>query len=269
MNPAAALAGVGVVVTRDEPPGGPLAARLAAAGARVLHWPTVAIAPPADPQPLSRELAALASFDWLALTSVHAVEAVAARRATLPAKLRVAVVGASTAAAAEALGWRIDLLPSEFHTEALLASFTAAAADQNLAGCRILFPASDRAAAALPEGLTALGAEVVRVEAYRTRTADLDGARCLAEAARGAVDVVTFASPSAVEGLAAALGESGLATLLTHAAAAAIGPTTAGALLGRGRVPDAIASPATLDGLVAAALSAHLRFAERKQPCRS
>ncbi len=92
---------------------------------------------------------------------------------------------------------------------------------------------------------------------------------CLAAAARGEVDVVTFASPSAVDGLAAALGDGGLAALLRETAVAVIGPTTAGALVRRGRVPDAIASPATLDGLVAAARSAHLRFAERKLPCRS
>lgn len=275
MKPAAPLAGLGVVVTRDEPPGGALSGRLTAAGARVLCWPATKIAPPADPQPLARALAALESFDWLVLTSVHAVAAVAARRATLPAALRLAVVGASTAAAAEALGWRVDLLPSEFHAEALLASFAAAGDDQRVAGRRILFPASDRAAAALPDGLAALGAEVVRVEGYRTMTsgsagtAALDGASCLGEVARGAVDVVTFASPSAVAGLAAALGEAALADLLAHAAVAAIGPTTAGALVRRGRVPDAIASPATLDGLVAAALAAHLGHTERKLPCRS
>lgn len=267
MKPVGALSGVGVVVTRDEPPGGPLAGLLAAAGARVLPWPAVAIAPPADPQPLARALAALAGFDWLALTSVHAVEAVAALRPDLPPAIRVAVVGASTAAAARALGWRIDRQPDEFHTAALLASF--AGDEHGVAGRRVLFPASDRAATALPDGLAALGAEVVRVEAYRTLPAALDAASCLAAAARGEVDVVTFASPSAVDGLAAALGDAGLAALLRETAVAVIGPTTAGALVRRGRVPDAIASPATLDGLVAAARSAHLRFAERKLPCRS
>lgn len=267
MNPAGTLAGVGVVVTRDEAPGGPLAGLLRAAGARVLHWPTVAIAPPADPEALAQALAALESFDWLVLTSVHAVEAVAARRAALPPSLRVAAVGASTAAAARALGWRVDRQPDEFHAAALLASF--AGARNGLAGQRVLFPASDLAASALPRGLAALGADVARVEAYRTALAPLDTARCLAAAARGEVDVLTFASPSAVDGLAAALGDSRLTPLLAAAAVAAIGPTTAAALARRGRTPDAIASPATLDGLVAAALSAHLRFAERKQPCRS
>lgn len=266
MNPGRPLSGLGVVVTRDEPPGGGLAGRLAAAGARVLHWPAMSIAPPADPAPFALAVAGLESFDWLALTSVHAVAAVAGYRAVLPAALRVAVVGASTAAAARERGWRVDRLPDDFSSDGLVRAFAAAA---DAAGSRVLFPASDRADDRLAGGLAGLGAEVVRVEAYRTLPAALDAASCLAAAARGEVDVVTFASPSAVDGLAAALGDAGLAALLRETAVAVIGPTTAGALVRRGRVPDAIASPATLDGLVAAARSAHLRFAERKLPCRS
>ena len=99
-------------------------------------------------------------------------------------------------------------------------------------------------------------------------TATLDGASCLRAVARGAVDVVTFASPSAVAGLAAALGEAGLADLLAHAAVAAIGPTTAGALVRRATAKPP-PPPATLYGLVAAALAAHSRHTERKLPCRS
>lgn len=264
-----ALSGLGVVVTRDEPPGGPLGVRLEIAGARVLHWPAMVIAPPSDPAALAAGLAALESFDWLVLTSPHAVEAVAGRRATLPPRLRVAVVGASTAAAAREHGWHVDRMPQEFQGEALLASF--AEAPDGLAGRRVLFPASDLAAQTLPAGLAALGAEVVRVEAYRITTAPVAAALFAARletVARGEVDVVTFASPSAVDGLAGALGEPALAQLLDRSAAAVIGPTTAGALARRGRTADAVADPATLDGLVAAVALAHARFTERKPTCR-
>ena len=264
MKPDRPLAGVGVVVTRDEPPGGALAGRLAAAGARVLHWPTVTIAPPLDAAPLERALAALERFDWLALTSVHAVEAVAARRASLPQDLRVAVVGAATAAAARSQGFRVDRLPADFSSDALPISAAGDAAE-----CRILFPASDRAASTLVHGLAALGAEVVRVEAYRTTVAALDLRSCLTAAARGEVDVLTFASPSSVDALADALAPTAFSVLLASAAVAAIGPTTAAALARRGRPADAVAEPATLDGLADATVAAHLRFSERKLLCRS
>jgi uroporphyrinogen-III synthase len=199
------LAGLGVVVTRDEPPRGPLAERLEREGARVLLWPAMRVAPPADEAPLARELTRLESYDWLLLTSAHAVEAVASRRATLPTALRVAALGAATAAAAESHGWPIDRVPAEFNAEALVAAFAAAA---DAAGARCLFPAADRAAQTLETGLAALGAAVTRVEAYRTVAAPLDRARCLAAAERGEIDVVTFASPSAVDGLAESLGET-------------------------------------------------------------
>ncbi len=267
--PPGSLSGLGVVVTRDEPPGGPLAQRLESAGARVLHWPGMAVAPPSDPAALAARLAALEGFDWLVLTSAHAVEAVAERRATLPPGLRVAVVGAATAAAAREHGWRVDRVPQEFHGAALLESF--AETSGGLAGRRFLFPASDRAAETLPAGLAALGADVVRVEAYRTTTAPVDAATIAARLRsvnRGEVDVVTFASPSAVDGLADALGDTALDQLLERSAVAVIGPTTAGALVRRGRPADAVAELATLDGLVGAVALAYARFNERKLTCR-
>ncbi len=174
MSLPAGLAGLGVVVTRDEPPGGPLGERLARAGARVLHWPAMTIAPPADPQPLAHALAALESFDWLLLTSPHAVEAVALRRAVLPSRLRVAAVGAATAAAAAERGWRVDRVPRAFNAAELVRSFAAAG---DAPGARLLYPASDRADATLECGLEELGARLVRVEAYRTTNAPLDRAR--------------------------------------------------------------------------------------------
>ena len=254
------LSGLGVVVTRAEPPCGPLAERLVRAGARVLHWPAMIIEPPADPHPLEEALASLESFDWLVLTSRHAVAAVACRRAALPRELRVAAVGSATAAAAEGCGWRVDRVPGTFTAKVLLKCFAGAG---DAAGARVLFPASDRAAETLEQGLAALGAEVSRVEAYRTTDAALDRERCLEAAARGDIDVVTFASASAVDGLAAALGEPALVHLLTRVATAVIGPTTAGALARRGCTPDAVADPSTLDGLVEAAISACARFSER------
>ena len=61
---------------------------------------------------------------------------------------------------------------------------------------------------------------------------------------------MTFASPSAVDELAHALGDADFARLLSGAAAVAIGRTTARALSARGHEP-VIASAATLEGLAA------------------
>jgi uroporphyrinogen-III synthase len=244
------LAGIGVVVTRDEPVDGPLATRLARAGARVLRWPATATAEPDDPAPLAAALAALPEFDWLVVTSARAVEAVARRVDRLPPSLRVAAVGEATAAAARAAGWRVDRVPREFSGEALVAVFRAAG---DAHGAKVLFPAADRAAATVPDGLAALGAEVDRVEAYRTVPAPLDPDRCLASAAGGEAEVLTFTSPSAVDGLARALGDEIFAHFVERLAVVVLGSTTAAALARRGLAADAVAEPSTLDGLVAAA----------------
>ncbi len=253
-----ALAGVGVVVTRDEGEGGALSRRLAAAGARVLAWPTVTIEAASDPTALAGAVARLDDFDWLVVTSAHAVAAVAAHLTGPPSGVRIAAVGAATARAAADLGWRVDRVPAQFRGEELLAEFRSAG---DADGARVLFPTSDRADGTLPAGLTALGAHVHRVEAYRTVAADLAPERWLEAVARGRAQVLTFASPSAVDALADALGRDRFRLLLDSLAVAVIGPTTGRALARHGRRPDAVAAPSDLQGLVAATVdAAQLRF---------
>lgn len=251
------LAGLGVAVTRAEEPDGPLARRLERRGARVLRWQAIEIAPPHDPRPLADALDALARYDWLVFASAHAVAAVAAalgsRNAPAP---RVAAVGRATAAAAELAGFRVLHAPARAGAAALLAELGRAG---GLAGARVLLPASAIGRPELAAGLAALGATVDRVEAYRTRPAPLDAARCRAQLAAGAVDAVLFTSPSAVASLADAFGPPGLAPALAGHLAVSIGPTTSRALRELAITPDAEARPSTLDGVVAATVRAVAR----------
>ncbi|HLF55589.1 MAG TPA: uroporphyrinogen-III synthase, partial [Thermoanaerobaculia bacterium] len=120
------------------------------------------------------------------------------------------------------------------------------------AGARILFPSSSLARETLGDGLAALGAVLERVEAYRTLPARLDVGACYAQLDAGAVDAVTFTSPSAIDGLERAFGREELRALLDRVVVATLGPTTSAALAALGRAPDAEAAPSTLDALVAA-----------------
>jgi uroporphyrinogen-III synthase len=218
------------------------------------------LAPPADPQPLEQALRRIEEFDWLIVTSGNAVTALTARVATRPPGLRVAAVGPATAAELEAAGWRVDRVGSGPGAEALVGAFAAAG---DARGARVLFPASSLARDTLVTGLVELGAEVARVEAYRTLPAALDAATCFAQLDGGAVDAITFASPSAVDGLANAFGRRRLLAVLDRLAVASIGPTTSEALAALGRTPDAEASPSTVDGLadaVVVALSTRSRM---------
>jgi len=96
--------------------------------------------------------------------------------------------------------------------------------------------------------VTALGAVVTQVEAYRTEAATLDLTRCREWIARDAIGAVTFASPSAVTELAQALGATDFRRLLSAAAAVAIGRTTARELSARGHTAT-VAESATLHSL--------------------
>ncbi len=104
--PGAPLAGVRVVVTRAGRQAGELAAALAAAGAAVEPLPLLEVVPPADPSPLARAVSELPLYDWVVFTSTNAVHALLPQTppAGLPARLRLAAVGAATAAALRGLG---------------------------------------------------------------------------------------------------------------------------------------------------------------------
>src|SRR5439155_1339778 len=73
------LFGRRIVVTRPRAQAGALADQLEAKGAEVIPFPTIAIAPPSDPVPLERAVAAAGGYDWIVFTSANGVEAFFAR----------------------------------------------------------------------------------------------------------------------------------------------------------------------------------------------
>lgn len=247
---AGPLLGRRVVVTRRPEQSGDLVRGLAEIGAEVLELPTLAIAPPEDCGPLDDALRRLSAFDWLVFTSANAVTSVRERLAALalapPARPpRGASVGAATTVACrEALSWLpIELQPeTDFRAEGLLAAFERV----EVAGRSVLAPLSERARDVLVSGLAARGALVTAPVAYRNVTPPGLAER-YAELARVGFDLLVFASPSAVQNLAAAVGEA-----LRGRAAAVIGPVTEQAAHAAGLHVVARAEPSTSEGLVAA-----------------
>jgi uroporphyrinogen-III synthase len=236
-------AGGAVVVTRAESEDGPLSSQLRSLGLNVLLWPAVSVAP-ARSDSLEQHLAHVEDFQWIIFASRHAVTAVLRVLSRLPAGVRVAAIGRATAQVLRHRGFKVDLVPAEANAAALVGAFAA----EGCTGARILYPASSRALPTIASGLSQLGAQVVQVEAYRTDAAPLNAEECCAWIDRGAIGVVTFASPSAVIELERALGATHFARLLSQARAVAIGPTTARALAERGR-EAVLAESATLAGL--------------------
>jgi uroporphyrinogen III methyltransferase/synthase len=234
-----------VLVTRQPEQAAGLAEALAREGAFVVEVPLIEIAPPEDEAPLRAAAGRLDAYDWLVFTSANAVRAFAKamERRALPRDLRIASVGPSTSEAvlASFSDASVALTPArDFRAEGLLAAF----ADQDLSGRRVLVPASARARDTLPSGLTARGARVDVVTAYRTLTPS-DAPLRLAAALAAGVDVVTLASPSAVEGFVASC-PAGAA----WPRAVVIGPVTEAAARRAGLDVAGVAGAGDADGIV-------------------
>ena len=158
------LAGVGVLVTRPEGQAAGLCRLIASAGGRPLPFPTIAIAPVANPEP-ARALLTQA-WDLMVFTSRNAVELALALGcdATWPRVARLAAIGRATAAALTAAGRAPDLVPPErFDSEALTALPELAA----MAGRRVLIVRGEGGRALLGEVLAERGAQVEFAEVYQ------------------------------------------------------------------------------------------------------
>lgn len=221
------LDGRRVVVTRAHGADDALPARLRDLGAEVLHFPAIAIGPPASTEELDQALRNLRSFAWVVFASANAVDWTFERMAALDIAAeamvapRLAAVGPATAEALRRRVRKPDLVPADARGEAL-----AAALAPEVAGVRVLVPRAEEGRPELTDGLARAGAEVVAPVAYRTLPADPAALRPLGDLLeQGRVDAVVFASPSAVRSVAEALGDR--APLLSRTAVAVIGPTTA------------------------------------------
>jgi uroporphyrinogen-III synthase len=151
---------------------------------------------------------------------------------------RVAAVGPGTARALRHAGIRVDLMPPEGGSAALLA----AAWPTEPPGRTVLLPRSDRAADTLPEALRAAGYRVTAVRAYRTVPLPVP-APVGRELAAGRVDAVLLTSPSTATALAGT-------PLPDHLVVIAIGRPTADAAAQHGIAVAAIAHRPTTTGLL-------------------
>jgi uroporphyrinogen-III synthase len=234
-----------MVVTRAVHQAGELARPLAAAGAEVILLPTVGIGPPRNPARLQNAARRAGEYDWLFLTSVNAANAFLPLVPPAIPRPRLGVVGASTYRKVAELGWRADVMPAEFTSEALAVALEA----HEMAGKRVLIPAGDLARGLLPAALSRRGAIVEVVEAYSNQAPPetAAAAHALFEAVP-APDWLTFASPSAFKNLAAILGLEPLRGVFI----ASIGPATSAAIRARGLDVAAEAAEHTVAGLVGA-----------------
>jgi uroporphyrinogen-III synthase len=217
-----------VAVVREESPGGPLASALRRRGLIPIACPVLIAGPPPDPGPIAEAAGRLPRYDWVIGASARAVETLGrALRTPWPAGTRAAAVGTATAAAFHAVGVRSPVVVAgEAGAEAL---WHLLASQDRWPGRRVLVLTTPGGRTTLADGLSAAGAGVDAVEAYRMAPRPAAEIRRDWEAA--AADALAIASPRAVSTLIDAVGLEALARL---AAAVAIGGTTVAALRARG-----------------------------------
>ena len=226
------LYGVRIVVTRPESK--PLADELERLGAEVTIVPLIEIRP-AEGRALEDAIDTMSSYDWIVLTSVNGVAAVAEGLASLR-DARVAAVGPVTAAAIQEAGVEPTFVAKR-------ASDDIAAGLGDISGKRVLLPQADIAEPHLAEELRGRGADVETVVAYRTILVEppMWGILPLRIA-----DAVVLASGSACRSLAAAGGAGGGAMLVC------IGPKTAKVAREVGLKVGLVADETTSDGIIRA-----------------
>jgi uroporphyrinogen III methyltransferase/synthase len=254
------LFGKRVLVTRPKGQAPELVDLLESLGAETIEAPMIRILPPDDYAPLDAACATASQFDWIVFTSANAVDAFMGRLLASPLDVRalqgpkLCAVGPATAQRLARHGLKVDLVPSEYRAEGVS---QAIAQHGELRGSTVLLPRADIGREVVASELRKQGAEVKEVVAYRTvatepdREGDPDIYRLLLDRK---IDVVTFASASAVRTFVHVLGPEPAADLLRTTAVAAVGPVTAAAAKQWGIettiLPDHYTIPALVDAIV-------------------
>ena len=241
------LNGWHVVVARDDAPDDAMSQALMMRGADVVPLPLMTLDAPKNLSALENAVRTLSQVDILAFTSSAAVERFFDRLASagedlrkLPAHALIAAVGPATKAAILAQGAAVDV-EGDAGGEALAAAI-AAAVDCN--GKRVLFPRAEGGREELAEALSAKGAIVDVVDAYRQvpRPDAVENTKRTLAIARGAAPcALVLTSPKRLAVLANAVTENDLAGI--HCVA--IGQTTADAAKAAGLGSFVVAARAT------------------------
>jgi len=242
------LEGKRILVTRPRGQASQLGDKLAELGAVPVQLPAIEIAAPLDYTAFDAALRDLKRFDWVVLTSVNGVSAVALRMKHLgiPAEAlsarKLAVIGPSTAEALKASFREPDLVPHEFVSEALATTLG------EVQGKSFLLLRADIARKDLADELAQKGAKVTEIAVYRIVTEEVSK---LSEN-EPRPDYITLTSSASAHATLAKLREAGREEWMRKVPIACIGPITAKTVRDLGFKVAVGADEYTIPGLVEA-----------------
>lgn len=237
------LDGWRILVPRGGPWGDGVAASLRSQGAVPVVAPLINFAPTTDQAALDAALEQLAAgaYDWLTITSATTVDVMYAHRAVVPKSTRIAAVGETTAAALQAVGYEVALIPdldnsAEGMAEQLI--------DLESQPRRILALRSEIAKPVLSTLLEKAGHDVDSVVAYRTVGVPVTE-RIKRDVENGRINAILITSGSVAQQVREQFPEIPDETLL-----AAIGPRTAHDARKAGLPIAVVADRQTVDALI-------------------
>jgi uroporphyrinogen-III synthase len=248
------LLGWRILTTRASKQSGGLSAPLRELGAEIFEVPTIEIGPPGSYEPLDRCLGNVAAYEWLILTSVNGVEALFSRLRKLGMSadtlrhLKIAAIGPATRKAIEAQGLTVEVTPSQYVAESVVAALRG-----KTEGKRVLLARAKVARDVLPNELKNAGVVLDVVEAYETKVpAGAEGRlRKLFSSSSQRPDIVTFTSSSTATNFLNLLADAHRQSL-RELCLASIGPVTSNTLRQAGFPPTVEAREYTIEGLVLA-----------------
>jgi uroporphyrinogen-III synthase len=256
-----ALAGLRILVGRTHHQASALSTGLKELGAEVIEIPFIEIRPPKSYKPLDSALQRIGDHDWLILTSVNGVEALAGRMKRLriqPEKLKqlsIAAIGPATSNAVEELGLKVKVIPKQYVAESVVESLRGKVEEK-----RVLLARAKVARDVIPRELRKMGAKVDVVEAYETVVPESSRTklRSVMSDPKRRPNVITFTSSSTVRNFIALLNGRGRQPYakLEGIQMASIGPITSATLCEFGLPVNIEARDYTIPGLIKAIVSA-------------
>lgn len=247
------LKGKTILITRAAHQADELKSLIEQAGGTAEVFSTIDILPPSSWDACDRAIESLYMFDGAVFTSTNGVEWFTRRlreRGHQPEDLRaktICAVGEKTRQTLEQLGLTVTTMPEKFTAVDLATKLQ----QEDLHGKSFLFPRGNLANDILPEMLKRLGATVEAVTVYRTEKPSHENTNGMrTKLLNGAIDVVTFTSPSTVHNFIALFSLDDTRRFLQKCIFAAIGPRTAAALEDAGLIPRIVAQRSTAHNLV-------------------
>lgn len=240
-------------------------------GAEAIEIPFIEIRKPRSYKAFDAALKHIAEYDWLILTSVNGVEALAERmkrlriRAEVLKHLQIAAIGPATRAEVEKLGLTVAVVPQRYVAESVVESLSGKVKEK-----RVLLARAMVARDVIPRELRKIGARVDVVEAYQTVVPKSSKVRLqsVMKDRKRWPHVVTFTSSSSVRNFVQLLGGRGRPpytspphtgsshTVFEGIKFASIGPITSATLREFGLPVHIEAEEYTIQGLIRAIVSA-------------